>query len=56
MTPIENIRWLLVNDTAMLTDEQRRALISIIDTNIEQPLPKGGVKAIAYEVVVEDLV
>jgi hypothetical protein len=54
MTPIEEIRWLLVNDLAMLTDEQRRALICIIDTNLHGPLIKGGVEAIAHEVVVEE--
>jgi len=54
MTPIEEIRWLLVNDVAMLTDEQRRALVCIIDTNLHGHLPKGGVKAIAYEVVEEE--
>ena len=54
MTPIEEIRWLLVNDLAMLTDDQRRALICIIDTNLHGPLLKNAVSAIAYEVVVEE--
>ena len=54
MKPIEEIRWLLANDVAMLSDDQRRALICIIDTNLQRNLTKGGVKAIAYECVVEE--